>query len=44
VGAARAVPATRIVERRDEVCMLAVLGGLIIGGLVDWLVRVGWMS
>ena len=31
VGAARAVLATRSVERRDVVCMLAVLGGLTLG-------------
>jgi hypothetical protein len=30
VGAARAVPATRSVERRDVVCILAVLDGLIL--------------
>ena len=30
-GAARAVPAARSVERRVDVCMLAVLGGFTLG-------------
>lgn len=43
MGAARAVPATKRVERRDVVCMLAVFDGLILW-LVGWFDSDGWMD